>query len=135
MNGSYARLKVPTREAMEKLGIKVPADWDGMRLWEGRIAEQWDDEGADATMRLLVGGDLQFFVDFKHPSNAPVAEWIKTQVKPQRTNWTDLRLPDQAEARALFLAERERSAKIRHEGYARRTTAVVGKQSTEEQNQ
>ncbi|TPQ44614.1 hypothetical protein C2U71_16010 [Burkholderia ubonensis] len=37
--------------------------------------------------------------------------------------------------RVLFPAERERSAKIRQEGYARRTTAVVGKQSTEEQNQ
>ncbi|ELW9526718.1 hypothetical protein ABEG10_04630 [Burkholderia cenocepacia] len=135
MNGSYAKMNVPTREAMEKLGIKVPADWDGMRLWEGRIAEQWDDEGAEATMRLLVGGDLQYFVDFRHPSNAPVAEWIKTQVKAQRTNWTDVRLPDQAEARALFLAERERSDKIRQEGYARRAIADGGKQSTEEQNQ
>ncbi|MDN7698155.1 hypothetical protein R0290_04425 [Burkholderia semiarida] len=45
------------------------------------------------------------------------------------------KLPDQAEARALFLAERERSDKIRQEGYAWRAIANGGKQSTEEQNQ
>lgn len=56
MNGRYAKMNVPTREAMEKLGIAVPADWDGMRLGKGKIAEQWDDDGPDATMRLLVGG-------------------------------------------------------------------------------
>jgi hypothetical protein len=133
-NGSYAKMKVPTREAMVKLGIKVPEDWEGMRLWEGRIAEQWDDEGPEATMRLLVGGDLQYFVDFRHEYNAPVAEWIKTQVKALPTNWTDVMLPDQATARALFLAERERSAKIRPEGYALRAISDGGKQLTERQN-
>lgn len=86
-----------------------------------------------------IGKALNFILNrlgsVRHPSNAPVAEWIKTQVKAQRTNWTDVRLPDQAEARALFLAERERSDKIRQEGYARRAIADGGKQSTEEQNQ
>ncbi|SIO60467.1 hypothetical protein [Paraburkholderia phenazinium] len=56
MNGSYATMQVPTREAMEALGIVVPANWDGMRLWEGKIAEQLDDAAPGATMRLLVGG-------------------------------------------------------------------------------
>jgi hypothetical protein len=46
-----------------------------------------------------------------------------------------VKLPDQAEARALFLKEREQSAKIRPEGYALRGAADVGKQSTDEQNQ
>ena len=135
MNGSYATMQVPTREAMEALGIVVPANWDGMRLWEGKIAEQLDDAAPGATMRLLVGGDLQFFVDFEHPFNAPVREWIQKQVKAQATHWTDVKLPDQAEARALFLKEREQSAKIRQEGYALRAGADVGKQSTDEQNQ
>ena len=135
MNGSYATMQVPTREAMEALGIAVPASWDGMRLWKGKIAEQLDDEEPGATMRLLVGGDLQFFVDFSHPSNAPVKEWIQKQIKAQQTHWTDVKLPDQAEARALFLEEREQSAKIRPEGYALRGAADVGKQSTDEQNQ
>ncbi|WP_027795748.1 hypothetical protein [Paraburkholderia acidipaludis] len=134
MNGSYAEMQVPTREAMEALGISVPAGWDGMRLWKGRIAEQLDNEEPGATMRLLVGGDVQFFVDFSHPFNAPVKEWIQKQIKAQPTHWTDVRLPDQAEARALFLEERERSAKIRQEGYVRRAGADVGKQSTDEQN-
>src|SRR5471032_911402 len=135
MNGSYATMQVPTREAMEALGIAVPANWDGMRLWKGKIAEQLDDAAPGATMRLLVGGDLQFFVDFEHPFNAPVKEWIQKQIKAQQTHWTDVKLPDQAEARALFLEEREQSAKIRQEVYARRAAADVGKQSTEEQNQ
>jgi len=82
-----------------------------------------------------VTGDVQFFVDFNHPSNAPVKEWIQKQIKAQQTHWTDVKLPDQAEARALFLKERERPAKIRQEGYARRAGADVGKQSTDEQNQ
>ncbi|KVG55087.1 hypothetical protein [Burkholderia territorii] len=140
MNGSYVKIKVPTREAMERLGIEVPAGWDGMRLWKGRIAEQWDDEKEVATMRLLVGGDLQFFVDFENKFNAPVKKWIDAQLangqlKALRTHWTDVKLPDQATARALMLAERERSAKIRQEGYARRALADGGKQSTDEQVQ
>ncbi|MGN4152841.1 hypothetical protein ACS0Y3_20915 [Burkholderia gladioli] len=134
MNGSFAQMKVPTREAMEKLGIDVPKDWDGMRIWAGRIAEQWDDEGTEATMRLLVGGDVQFFVDFKHPFNKPVEAWIQKMVKAERTHWTDVRLPDEANARALYLEERERSAKIRQEGYALRASANVGKQSPKESN-
>lgn len=134
MNGSYAAMQVPTREAMEALGIAVPAGWDGMRLWKGKIAEQLDDAEPGATMRLLVGGDLQFFVDFEHPFNAPVREWIQKQVKAQETHWTDVRLPAQAQARALFLEEQERSAKIRQEGYVRRAGADVGKQSTDGQN-
>ncbi|MCA7971456.1 hypothetical protein LGM42_16430 [Burkholderia sp. AU39826] len=106
--------------------------------WKGRIAEQWDNEKEVATMRLLVGGDLQFFVDFEHSFNAPVKKWIEAQLangqlKALRTHWTDVKLPDQATARALMLAERERSAKIRQEGYARRAVADAGKQSTDEQ--
>jgi hypothetical protein len=74
-------------------------------------------------------------VDFEHPFNAPVREWIQKQVKTQATHWTDVNLPDRAEARALFLKEREQSAKIRQEGYTLRAGADVGKQSTDEQNQ
>ncbi|WP_025101544.1 hypothetical protein [Burkholderia sp. A1] len=136
MNGSYVSMPVPTREAMEKLGIAVPAGWDGMRLWKGAIAEQLDNEKEVATMRLLVGGDLQYFVDFTHPFNAPVKEWIEKQLadgqlKALKTNWHDVTLPGEATARALMLEERERSAKIRQEGYARRAAADVGKQSTD----
>src|SRR5258708_137777 len=134
MNGSYATMQVPTREAMEALGIVVPPNWNGMRLWKGKIAEQWDDAASGATMRLLAGGDLQFFVDFEHPFNAPVREWMQKQVKAQETHWTDVKLSSQSEARALLLEEHDRSAKIRQEGYARRAGADVGKQSTNEQN-
>ncbi|WP_321884718.1 hypothetical protein [Paraburkholderia bannensis] len=132
MNGSYAKMHVPTREQMERLGIIVPTDWDGMRVWRGRIAEQWDDKGEDATMRLLVGGDIQFFVDFEHPSNAPVKEWIQQKVTALPTNWTDVKLPNEASARAILLEQRERSAKIRQQqGYVLRAGADLGKQATD----
>ncbi|MEK6347014.1 MAG: hypothetical protein V4764_06015 [Burkholderia sp.] len=138
MNGGYVSMPVPTREAMAQLGIEVPAGWEGMRLWKGAIAEQVDIDKEVGTMRLLVGGDLQYFVDFKHPHNAPVKEWIDKQVaasllKAHKTNWHDVMLPGEGEARALMLEERERSAKIRQEGYARRAAADAGKQLTDEQ--
>lgn len=101
---------------------------------EGAIAEQVDIDKEVGTMRLLVGGDLQYFVDFSHSHNAPVKEWIEKQLaagllKARKTNWNDVTLPGEAEAHALMLEERERSAKIRQEGYARRAAAVTGKQS------
>ncbi|WP_205195366.1 MULTISPECIES: hypothetical protein [unclassified Burkholderia] len=73
-------------------------------------------------------------MDFSHSHNAPVKEWIGKQLaagllKARKTNWNDVTLPGEAEARALMLEERERSARIRHEGYARRAAAVTGKQS------
>ncbi|WP_186129816.1 hypothetical protein [Burkholderia gladioli] len=134
MNGSYVSMPVPTLEEMEKLGIAIPAGWDGMRLWKGAIAEQVDIDKEVGTMRLLVGGDLQYFVDFSHSHNAPVKKWIEKQLaagllKARKTNWNDVTLPGEAEAHALMLEERERSAKIRQEGYARRAAAVTGKQS------
>ena len=115
------------------MGISVPSDWEGMRLWEGPIAEQLDDEGdaINATLKLLEGGDIQYFVDFNNPHNSPVLEWIKRTVEASKTNWTDVRLAGQKEAKALLLLERERSAKIRQEGYAFRIDAATAKSTTE----
>ncbi|MGJ7525352.1 type VI secretion system Vgr family protein [Variovorax sp. GB1P17] len=133
-NGSYVEMKVPTAQEMRDLGISVPLDWEGMRVWRGRIAEQLDNEGtsAEATMRIFPGGDIQFFVDFDHAYNAPIREWISKKIRATRTHWVDVWLPNQKQAQALMLAERERSAKIRLEGYALRGTAITGKQANEE---
>ena len=117
-------------------GISVPSDSKGMRIWKGRVAEQIDDDlkGGNATMRLLVGGDIQLLVDFDHLHNAPIREWLKLQVHAKPTHWKDVQLPSEKQAQALYLAERERSSKIRPEGYALRGAAVAGKQPTEETN-
>ncbi|WP_290660722.1 hypothetical protein [Aquabacterium sp.] len=100
MNGSYVELKTPTRAELNAKGISVPPDWEGMRIWKGRVAEQIDDKGdaAQATMRLLVGGDIQLFIDFDHPHNAPIREWLKLQVQAKPTHWKDVLLPSEKQA-------------------------------------
>lgn len=132
MNGSYVMMKVPTREELDALKIPVPTDWKGMRVWKGQIAEQLDNDGKNATGRLLAGGDVQFFVDFSNPHNAPILAWIKLEVTAWRTYWNDVLLPNEKQAKALLLAERERSAKSRQEGYSLRGAATVSKPETTE---
>jgi hypothetical protein len=100
-----------------------------MRLWEGKIAEQLDNEGAKATGRLFQGGDTQFYVDFTHPHNKPIDDWIKLKVQPKPTGWKDTQLSSQKQAGVMFLAHGERSAKISQEGYVARSAATAGKQS------
>ena len=133
MNGSYAEIMVPTIQELQAVGIPVPADWKGMRVWKGLIAEQIDNEGntVQATMRLLVGGDVQYFVDFDHVHNLPVKQWIQSQVQAKRTSWSDVQLPHQKEAKALLLAAREHSLKVSREGYALRGTATLSKQNVD----
>ncbi len=46
-NGAYVVLDhVPTVAEMRKLGITVPDNWDGLRVWRGKIAEQLDNENS-----------------------------------------------------------------------------------------
>ena len=128
-NGSYVSMEVPTTSELQALGIHHPADWEGMRLWKGPIAEQIDNAGTprEATNRLLSGGAIQYFVDFNHDHNRPVLEWIKKKVIVMRTNWDDVSIPGELQAQAMLLSQREHSAKIRHEGYVLRGAVVVGK--------
>ena len=128
-NGHYVKMTIPSADEMRRAGINVPHGWQGMRLWEGKIAQQLDNEGVKATGRLFQGGDTQFFVDFTHEHNKPIAEWIKRNVQPKPTGWRDTQLPSQKQAGVLLLEQSERSAKISQEGYVLRGAATAGKQS------
>jgi hypothetical protein len=83
----------------------------------------------------LAGGGVQDFIDWSHPHNAPVKEYLLQTLKtapPKPTGWTDLQLPVSPQTEkpvVLTLAEAERSAKIQEEGYLLRGAATAGKQS------
>lgn len=121
-NGAYVVLDhVPTIAEMRKLGIRVSDDWDGLRVWRGKIAEQLDNEsslekGHQATNLLLPGGDIQIFINFRDPHNLPVKEYIDKILKEKPTNWNDSKIPTQSETMVEYLEKRERSAKIVQQG-------------------
>ncbi|WP_445404741.1 hypothetical protein [Acinetobacter vivianii] len=117
-NGAYVVLDhVPTVAEMRKLGITVPDNWDGLRVWRGKIAEQLDNEnslerGHKATNLLLPGGDIQIFINFRDPHHTPVKEYIDKMIKEKATGWTDAKITDDVETMVEYLEKRERSAKI-----------------------
>ncbi len=134
-NGGYIQIDhLPTAEELKKLGIAVPPDWTGMRIWRGQIAEQLDNEGVKATGLLLPGGDIQLYIDFAHPHNKPIADYIERFVNVKPTNWNDVSLPDNIETTVDYLSQRERSAKIRQEGYLGRGAATAGKQANNQES-
>ena len=129
-NGGYVELtRVPTAEELITIGIAVPVGWTGMRTWRGKIAEQFD----RTTGLLLPGGEIQHFIDFTDPHNAPVGEYVK-QLSEELTGWKDVNLPENIEATIEYLSQRERSAKIRQEGYLMRGTASGGKQANNQES-
>lgn len=138
-NGAYVVLDhVPTIAEMRKLNIRVPDDWDGLRVWRGKIAEQLDNEtgkGHTATNMLLPGGDIQIFINFRDPHNAPVKEYIDKMINEKLTNWKDAKIPDNVESMVEYLEKRERSAKIVQQGKALRTTSSTTRSVAEYQNQ
>ena len=133
-NGGYVELtRIPTVAELKKLGIAVPEGWTGMRTWRGKIAEQVDNEGSKATNLLLPGGETQHFIDFTDPYNKPVGDYTN-KIKEKLTGWKDVNLPDNIEATVDYLPQRERSAKIRQEGYLRRGAATASKQTNNQES-
>lgn len=139
VNGSFIKLdRVPTIQEMRKFGIKVADDWDGLRGWRGEIAEQLDNEnsiarGAKATNLLLPGGDIQLFIDFRHPHNLPVAEFLKKISKVMPTNWKDAKIPQDITSVVAYLEKREMSKKIAQQGQIVRTVSSTGRVVTQDQ--
>ena len=128
-NTIYEELnRLPTAEELRELGISVPPDWTGLRVWRGRIAEQVDKKGANATGLLFPAGEIQLYVDFEHAHNKPIAEYIERYVAVRKTYWKDSTIPKDTQSAVDYLPQRERSAKIRHEGYLARGVATTGKQ-------
>lgn len=139
-NGFYEALRIPSKAELHKLGIAVPADWQGLRTWRGGVGGQLDSQKADnglkATHTWLEGGGVQDFIDWSHPHNAPVKAYLLRTVQVKPTGWTDLQLPvnpDINTPHVVTLAELERSAKIRQEGYVLRGAATAGKQTNNQE--
>ena len=128
-NGGYVELtRIPTAEELKKFGIAVPEGWTGMRTWRGKIAEQID----ETTGLLLPAGEVQHFIDFTDPHNKPIGDYVK-QITEKLTGWKDVNLPDNIQAAVDYLPQRERSAKIRQEGYLARGAATAGKQTNNQE--
>jgi hypothetical protein len=151
-NGFYEKLIIPTRKQLEEKlkeiakmhptrpPIPIPDGWEGLRTWRGTVGGQLDIEakvenGLKNSNTWLEGGGVQDFIDWSHPHNAPVKEYLLETLKtapPKPTGWTDVQLPVHplTEKPVVWtLPEAERSAKIQAEGYQLRGAATAGKQS------
>lgn len=128
LNGAFVGLdRVPTVTELEKLGISVPKDWKGLKTWEGKVAEQLDDEGVGASKLLLPGGETQIYIDFTHPDNLPIKQYIDKMVSVQKTNWKDAILPKDINETVSYLAAREKSHKTVQQGRIARATSATGR--------
>ena len=142
-NGFYERLTIPTRQQMLDKGIAVPPDWQGLRTWRGTVGGQLDVEekiesGLKHTNTWLEGGGAQDFIDWDHPHNDPVRQYLLKTVLVKPTGWTDLQLPVNRSSNlphVVTLEATERSAKIQQEGYALRGAAAAGKHSNNQSNE
>lgn len=127
-NGAFAELLyIPTIKELKQLGIKVPNNWQGLKTWEGVVAEQLDNEGTKATMLLLVGGEKQIYIDFSHSDNRPIKEYIDKVINMKKTNWKDATLPNDLNQIIEYLTLREKSRKIVQQGQVARDISVIGR--------
>lgn len=84
-NGIYIELeRIPTLNELKAMEIEVPKDWEGLKIWKGKIAEQVDLENNLGTGMLLPGGATQLVIDFYHPSNVPIKEYIEKMVQMKK---------------------------------------------------
>lgn len=82
----------------------------------------------------MPGGKKQIYIDFKHPDNRPVKEYIDKIVQMKKTNWTDAILPEDTNAVVDYLTKRELSKKIVQQGQAARAISVTGKSNSKDQH-
>ncbi|MDM1286173.1 hypothetical protein [Acinetobacter indicus] len=59
-------------------------NWQGLKVWEGQVAEQLDLEKMQGSGLLLAGGEKQLYIDFGHPDNQTISRsgnilktWLK----------------------------------------------------------
>ncbi|MCO8089677.1 hypothetical protein [Acinetobacter indicus] len=132
-NGIYVQLtRIPTIAELKKLGIKVSENWKGLKVWEGGIAEQMDFEKGVGSKLLLPGGDTQIVIDFNHPDNIPIAEYIDKVIKIQNTNWKDAILPKDTTETVEYLLNREASKKTVQQGQILRATSSTSRANSRE---
>ena len=128
LNGAFVSLDhIPNIAELNKLGISVPKNWQGLKTWEGKVAEQLDDEGASASKLLLPGGETQIYIDFTHPDNLPIKQYIDKMVVVKNTNWKDAVLPKDINETVGYLETREKSHKTVQQGRIARATSATGR--------
>lgn len=132
-NGVYVQLtKIPTIKELDKMGISVPPNWKGLKVWEGAIAEQIDFEKGIGSKLLLPGGGTQIIIDFYHVDNIPIARYIDKIIKIQNTNWKDAILPKDTSTTVQYLLNREVSKKVVQQGQVTRITSSTGRANSKE---
>lgn len=127
-NGVYVELPyIPTAKEMQRLGIHVPNGWQGMKVWEGKVAEQddWDEKLKVGSKLLLPGGEKQIYIEFSHPDNKPVKEYIDKILQIKATHWSDAIFPQDQNTIVAYLANRELSKKTVQQGQVARSASTI----------
>lgn len=115
-NGGYVELtRIPTAEELAARGMQVPSDWSGLRAWSGLVSSQLDEKLG----RYWAGGETQLFIDFKHPHNEVLLEYVRALVT-QRTGWTDVNVAAVLKAVVTPMERDETAAKTVPQGYTKR---------------
>jgi len=121
-NGGYIELeKIPTAEELRAVGVvDIPSDWDGLRVWTGHVSSQEDPRLG----RYLAGGEKQIFIDFSHPHNKVLEDYIK-RLTIVKTNWKDVNFANGERVAVMPLEKGERAAKTVPQGYTNRISATA----------
>ncbi|WP_168397978.1 hypothetical protein [Acinetobacter indicus] len=107
-------------------------NWQGLKVWEGQVAEQLDLEKMQGSGLLLAGGEKQLYIDFGHPDNQPIRQYIENMVKIQNTNWNDAILPKDTTETVEYLLNREASKKTVQQGQILRATSSTSRANSRE---
>lgn len=124
---------IPTVVELKKLGITVPKNWQGLKTWEGKVAEQFDFEKMEGSKLLLPGGEKQIYIDFRHPDNVPIKAYIDKMIEIKKTNWNDAILPKKIENTVAYLEAREKSRKTVQQGQVARATSTTGRSNSKQE--
>lgn len=72
----------------------------------------------------MPGGEKQIYIDFGHPDNRPIKEFIDKKVPMKKTNWTDAMLPKDIDQVVDYLVAREKSRKTVQQGQTARSVST-----------
>jgi hypothetical protein len=122
-NGMYVQLnRIPTADELRAMGIALPDGWDGLRVWRGQVSSQFDEKLG----RYLQGGHDQIAVDFTHPHNAVLKEYV-ANLTAFPTNWKDVNFAPTERTAVQAMNEGERATKSVPQGYTNRVAAGMRK--------
>ncbi|KDR24623.1 hypothetical protein BG57_04540, partial [Caballeronia grimmiae] len=112
-NGGFVELaRIPSADELSRLGIHVPQDWSGLRAWSGLVSSQFDEKLG----RYWAGGATQLFIDFKHPHNAVLLDYVQA-LAAKRTGWTDVNVAAILKAVVTPMEQNETAPKTMLQGY------------------